>query len=388
LDICDIALAPNCNGIKRHIRIFRQKNFMNDLRGRPLAACVMMLAVWTFARVGFEDYSSHASPTKRITNTANLRDKVVRYQPPGLEIIPPTGITSFANPITKSISSRMEFALPEQSAPHTLQRRIVQYVLAPTISTPAKPALLQTVQPEHVDVVSAAQSLQASPIDPAQMPVRRNSKRLSIYAYSFWRPGDHKFATGPALPQYGGSQSAIIATYRLTDKSGPDVAVRLRAAVSPGKTSEKEVAAGLVWKPVAALPVTIIAERRMRTLSPDQFAAYAAASAQNIPLALGLQARGFGQLGVIQGREPDIFFDAGARAERNLIRFDRNAVAIGVGAWAGGQRGARRFDIGPTLGTQLDLGAARLDISADWRFRIGGNASPRNGPAMTISTGF
>jgi hypothetical protein len=40
------------------------------------------------------------------------------------------------------------------------------------------------------------------------------------------------------------------------------------------------------------------------------------------------------------------------------------------------------------LGTQLDLGAARLDISADWRFRIGGNASPRNGPAMTISTGF
>jgi hypothetical protein len=34
------------------------------------------------------------------------------------------------------------------------------------------------------------------------------------------------------------------------------------------------------------------------------------------------------------------------------------------------------------------MGKLSVDIMADWRFRVAGNALPGNGPALTLSTGF
>ena len=50
--------------------------------------------------------------------------------------------------------------------------------------------------------------------------------------------------------------------------------------------------------------------------------------------------------------------------------------------------GSQRLDIGPTAGGTLRVGKASLRLSADWRFRIAGNASPGDGPALTLSTAF
>ncbi len=229
---------------------------------------------------------------------------------------------------------------------------------------------------------------------PAAVPPQ-SARRLQYYAYSFWRSGQPGADQIAPAAQYGGSQSGIIANYRLTDHGGGGggvggggLSLLVRAAATPGKFSDEELAVGLRWQPFKSLPINISAERRIRTKSADQFAVYAAGSAGDVPLILGLRGRGFAQAGVIPARQPNIFFDAGMRAETKLLDSGKSAVSIGLGGWAGGQRGASRFDIGPTIRGDVGLGRNRLDISADWRFRVGGNARPGHGPAVTISTGF
>jgi len=34
------------------------------------------------------------------------------------------------------------------------------------------------------------------------------------------------------------------------------------------------------------------------------------------------------------------------------------------------------------------IGKASVELSADWRFQVAGNALPGSGPALTLSTGF
>jgi hypothetical protein len=217
---------------------------------------------------------------------------------------------------------------------------------------------------------------------------RQSDRRLRYYAYSFWRSGQPGTDQIAPAAQYGGSQSGIIANYRLTNREARSLSLMVRAAATPGQFSDEELAVGLRWQPFISLPLNVTAERRIRTKSADQFALYAAGSANDIPFALGLRGRGFVQAGIIPARRPNVFFDAGIRAETKIIGTGKSAVSIGLGGWAGGQRGANRFDIGPTVRADLGIGRTRLDVSADWRFRVGGNARPGHGPAVTISTGF
>ncbi len=47
-----------------------------------------------------------------------------------------------------------------------------------------------------------------------------------------------------------------------------------------------------------------------------------------------------------------------------------------------------RIDLGPTLLVRAPFGKVSVDVAADWRFRVAGNAVPGSGPALTLSTGF
>jgi hypothetical protein len=63
-------------------------------------------------------------------------------------------------------------------------------------------------------------------------------------------------------------------------------------------------------------------------------------------------------------------------------------LSIGVGGWTGGQRGSKRLDLGPTAVARLDAGPTTVLIQLDWRLRAAGNAEPKDGVALTLSTGF
>ncbi len=213
--------------------------------------------------------------------------------------------------------------------------------------------------------------------------------RLSIYGYSFWRKGRGGSAAAAATAaQYGGSQSGVIATYRLSGMDASGLFAMLRTAITPGKYAEQELAAGLRWRPLNSVPITLTAERRVRLNGQDQFALYAAGSVDPAPLAGGFSASGYAQAGVIPGRRTDMFFDAGLRTDHPVIDLAGLDIAAGFGAWTGGQRGAARMDAGPAVRSNFDIAGMKLQITADWRFKIAGNASPGSGPALTISSGF
>lgn len=209
--------------------------------------------------------------------------------------------------------------------------------------------------------------------------------RLSLYAYSYWRWPSAK-STLAAAGQYGGSQSGLIADYRIWDVAGLDL--QLRAAIAPQLRREREIALGLRWQPVKATPLMLIVERRFRNQAPDRFAFTLAANPSPAKLPAGFRLESYGQAGWVNGPDSSWFFDASAQITKPVLHIKSASVALGVGTWTGGQRGAQRIDAGPRVDFSLASDKLSLRLSADWRFRVAGDASPGNGPALTLSSSF
>ena len=222
-------------------------------------------------------------------------------------------------------------------------------------------------------------------------PIRRRSLRAEAYGYSFWRRGNERsgLATGG---QYGGSQSGLIATFSLQRdgdvEKAQNLALLVRAAVAHDDIDEREVALGIRWRPLAKLPLSVTAERRFQPNRKDAFAIYAAGGVSDVELPLKFRVDSFAQAGVVSGKQAGPFFDAFVRADRKVVQQGALQLHAGAGAWAGGQRDTARLDIGPSLRTDVQLSDTRVRINLDWRFRVAGDATPGNGPALTLSTGF
>jgi hypothetical protein len=56
-------------------------------------------------------------------------------------------------------------------------------------------------------------------------------------------------------------------------------------------------------------------------------------------------------------------------------------VEVGAGAWGGAQPGAARLDMGPQASFRIPVGRTGIRASAEWRFRVAGDAEPGSGPA-------
>jgi hypothetical protein len=235
----------------------------------------------------------------------------------------------------------------------------------------------------------ALPTLQAWPEQPLAGPPRQSA--FNVYAYSFVRAGSQAAALGAGGGQYGGSQSGMIATYSLARFRGKDgqskIALLARGAIAHDDPAEREFAAGLRWQPLAGAPFTLTAERRFRNARADAFALYIAGGKSAV-LPAGFQLDSYAQAGITSGKDGGAFFDASTRAERKIPVAGSPPITVGAGIWGGGQQDIFRIDAGPTIGTEIRLGNARLRVNADWRFRIAGDARPASGPALTLSTSF
>jgi hypothetical protein len=108
---------------------------------------------------------------------------------------------------------------------------------------------------------------------------------------------------------------------------------------------------------------------------------YGGVSGQRLPAGLRLDA--FGQAGSVGARSRDLFADGSARVTMRAGRFD-----VGGGVWGGAQPGASRLDAGPHVSLRLPLAGESVRLSAEWRFRIAGDAQPGSGPALSLGTDF
>jgi hypothetical protein len=180
----------------------------------------------------------------------------------------------------------------------------------------------------------------------------------------------------------GGSQVGARATYALSQRLA--ISARLYSPLS--RASGAEAALGVEVQPLAAVPVRVLTERR-QAIGRDGRSALALLAHGGVserPLPGGLRLDAYAQAGVVGLRSRDGFVDGALRVGLPL----GDKINLGIGAWGAAQPGASRVDVGPHASYRLPLLGGSARISADWRVRVGGDARPGSGPALTLSTDF
>lgn len=336
------------------------------MRGRHFGFLVSLCAVWIIARVGFLSILPPAGTIVRIGEA-----------PPEL----PTSARAVA-------AARQDWTRYSQAAPlsaratHILERFAELQSSGAILSEPVRPSQIGgDLRPDEPSQRLA---------EPRIITAAAKASPLAIYAYSFVRA---RGSSGAPLGsgQYGGSQSGIVATYALSrfgDTDKAKLALLLRGAIAHDNIAEREVAAGLRWHPLQGMPFSLTAERRFRHARSDAFAAYVAGGVSEFRLPLDFRLDAYAQAGFVTRKDGGAFFDASARAERGIADVGGVPIRAGAGLWAGGQEHVFRIDAGPTISGQIPIADTRLRLSADWRFRIAGDAQPASGPALTLSTAF
>lgn len=229
------------------------------------------------------------------------------------------------------------------------------------------------------------------------MSVKLKRPRLNGYFWIFTRRASQ--ANGPEATgsratisngQYGGSQVGAILSYPILTSPDPGLAVygRFSAALAP--LAQEELALGIRVHPFDRFPLSIHAEQRLSTDSGgDRGAAlYAAGGTGPRQIVEKLELETYIQAGYVLGDDKSHFFDGSATFQRPIIISDRKTLSIGTGVWAGGQRNVARLDLGPRADIRFPLGSKSARIAVDWRVRVAGDAQPKSGVAITLSTGF
>jgi len=237
------------------------------------------------------------------------------------------------------------------------------------------------------------QAINASSGAPAQVTEAPGSaERWSLDAWAFWRAGSAAAsANAGTRPIYGGSQAGAVLRYSLAPDSqyAPRAYLRGYRALTAG--GETELATGVSVRPVAALPVRLHGEVRALDRAGGQElrgSVFATTEIAPIEVPLGARVEAYAQAGYVSGDDATLFADAQMTVAREVTSFDLGTIHVGAGAWAGAQRDAHRIDIGPSLRLDLRLADTPARLSVDWRERVGGQAAPASGVAVTLSTRF
>ena len=203
--------------------------------------------------------------------------------------------------------------------------------------------------------------------------------------WSHWRGNAPAFD----LATLGGSQTGLRVMRRLDGTGRINAQVRLSSSGAIGDGLEG--AAGVSWQPLRRIPAALVVERRAQLAGDggrSAFAAFAAGGVTDAPLHAGWRIDSYGAAGIVGGGRQDAFAEASAVVHRPLSRAGKMSVDGGIGGWAAAQPGVSRVDVGPRVSVILPIGAARPRLAVDYRYRVGGNAAPDSGLALTLASDF
>ena len=390
-------------------------------RGQPLIALVLVMVSWVGARAALWDNkqmgphrvstaseNSHSeglnSASQRLLRPARsspaephhavptLLDRpmfvtpAARLAPPNTE--PPTMPTGAQ--ITPDVAHPVIDQSPVPLSPRVAAGHQELWLTGMNL-LPAAPALAMAQRGPLFPMVPAAAevALRAQP----------SFSHWSVDGWLLLRPGGNSFnAPGAGLPGtvvptgfYGGSQSGMILRYFLAPGSKFNLALYLRGSSGIERPRGEELAAGFSLRPIPGLPVRLMAEGRVTRTTNGTILRPAAALVSELPparLPLGMRGEAYVQAGYVGGRGSTAFVDGQARLEHPLFRASGFELRTGGGVWGGAQRGASRLDVGPTATLAFRLGPVGTRVSADYRWRVSGNAAPGSGPVLTLSAGF
>lgn len=213
-------------------------------------------------------------------------------------------------------------------------------------------------------------------------PLAKGNSRLAGSAWLLARGGPSGSLDGGQL---GASQAGIRLTYALGRARRVALAARLS---TPMQGRGREAALGVEWQPTR-LPIRLIAEQRL-SLDGGRGGPTVGVIGGYGPAEIGpgVRIEAYGQAGAIARDGVESFIDMAARVTHPVAHIAGKRVDLGLGAWGSAQRGARRFDIGPTLGVAVPVAGKAIRLNLDWRQRIGGTARPGSGPALSIGSDF
>lgn len=232
---------------------------------------------------------------------------------------------------------------------------------------------------------------------PIALTSKSDADRWSLDAWAFWREGSGAEVRTPGgVPTYGASQAGAVLRYAISPNSATRPRAYLRAYSSLQGDTEQEVAAGLSARSLKRLPLRLHVEGRALHSGGQTSARAAAFVTTEIPpvkLPASLRAEVYGQAGYVTGASATPFADGQLHIMREMAGFDLAAAKdtkfkIGAAAFAGAQKGAKRFDIGPSVRLETHIADTPARLSVDWRQRIAGDAEPGSGLALTLSTRF
>ena len=356
-------------------------------RGEPLYFLAAILLGWAAARtltvIGF-------APAQALAPAPDLAARHVAPSPgasspefgaqTSVETSPRKQLVTFAPPRSEDLvrahegparPTTLRIEPPVAVRPHAWQHR--------ADATPASDGVMPVDQTTSVAEPGTRQALRLG-----------RGSRWSGDGWVLYRRGSGTQAAAGLFPSYGASQAGGVIRYALapTSSRAPQAYLRASRAID---TAQSEGAAGLSLRPLPGVPARLLAEARVQRDGGRTRLRPAIAAISEVPpvrLPLGAQGELYAQAGYVGGTPATPFFDAQATIERALLGTGPAELRLGAGAWAGGQKGSARLDVGPRASVKLSLGEASSRLALDWRFRVAGNARPGSGPAVTFSAGF
>jgi hypothetical protein len=219
----------------------------------------------------------------------------------------------------------------------------------------------------------------ASPFAAAPRPAVPS--RWSASAWLLARDdGARSLAAGGTL---GGAQTGLRLLYRLNRDPARPLRIAARFASPLRSRHGAEAALGVEWRPLAGVPVHLLAERR-QAIGRDGRNAFALLLHGGVSERFGrFRLDAYGQAGVVGARSRDLFADAGAR-----LGVPVGDLEVGAALSGGAQPGLARLDAGPQITVRLPVAGESIRLTAEWRFRIAGDARPGSGPALTLASDF
>jgi hypothetical protein len=212
----------------------------------------------------------------------------------------------------------------------------------------------------------------------------------SVSAWAIIRPA----STGAVLAtngQLGASQIGVrIQQPFLRSGTRPRLAVNLRVSTPLDQKSGSEAGIGFSGRPASGVPIELIVERRvgLDRGGRNAFAVIAAGGFDDKIVSTKAGISGYAQAGVVGFSRKDGFIDGAVRIEQTVLDQSHTELRIGGGLWGAAQPGVSRLDTGPILAIKQNLGSINLRISAEYRWRILGEARPASGPALSIGADF
>ena len=386
-------------------------------RGQPLIALVLVMVSWVGARAALWDNAKFQQPRAQAAPPLPRPAAPQQSQLPTLSS-PAQPHRPVPTPLDRPvfIAPAAPLAPPSTEAPSLPDAALIAPGTAPATNEQSAAPLSPRVAAGHQELWLAGMNLlQAEPavamapsaplrsmvpaVAQAAQAAQAGQAHWSVDGWLLLRPGGNAFnAPGAGLPGtvvpagfYGGSQGGLILRYFLAPGSRFNPALYLRGSSGIEHPRGEELAAGVSLRPIPGLPLRLLAEGRVTRTTNGTILRPATALVSELPparLPLGTRAEAYVQAGYVGGRGATAFVDGQARLEHPLARASGFELRAGGGIWGGAQRGASRLDVGPTATLALRLGPVGTRVSADYRWRVAGNAAPGSGPVLTLSAGF